>query len=107
MNPRILSRLIALAGLGVAAATFAWPPGGAAMVLALPPLVLLATGLRPAPRWGGWAAVLMIPYFCYGVMELLVPTAPRWSAMLLVAGSLAVFFAGLDSVRRAGVSLRR
>lgn len=75
-------------------------------LLAGPAAVLLATGFKPRPRWGGWAAVTMIPYVCIGVMETLATTGARWPGIVLALCGTIVFFAGLDSVRRSGTSLR-
>jgi hypothetical protein len=40
-------------------------------------------------------------------MGVLISTNSGWPGILLAISSVLVFFTGLDSVRRSGVSLRR
>lgn len=81
-------------------------PAGWTVPVSLPLVGLLVTGLRPPPRWGGWAAVLMIPYVCIAVMELIAVPEQRGASLIVAGGAVLAFFAGLDAARRSGVSLR-
>jgi uncharacterized membrane protein (DUF2068 family) len=62
--------------------------------------------MRPAPRWGGWVAVLAIPYLSVAVMNLMSGPAGPVVSSLLAIGAVVAFFAGLDWTRRRGFSLR-
>ena len=107
MTARPWSHWLAVAGLTVLTAIILWRWEGWLRLAVLPPLILLLTGFRPPQRWGGWAAVVMVPYACIAVMGLLISTNSGWPGILLATSSVLVFFTGLDSVRRSGVSLRR
>ena len=108
MNRAAAARLVALASLAVVLSTLLWPPvRTVGAVAALPVAALLFAGLRPRPRWGGWVAVLMIPYFCAAAMNALAGPMDRVSALLLAGGSTIALLASLDWTRRMGFSLRR
>ena len=107
MTAKPFSHWLAIAGLTVLALMlFVRLPLGWLQLTALPVVIILAWGLRSTGRWGGWAAVLMVPYVCAGVMDVLVTTDNRWQPILLTVSAVLVFLAGLDSVRRTGTSLR-
>jgi len=107
VTARPLSHWLAVTGLAVIAIllSFRLAPGWP-LVLAVPPALLALAGLNPAPRWGGWVAVLMIPCLSAAIADVLVSQAGRWSSGLVAVLSVAVFFFGLDAVRRSGTSLR-
>jgi uncharacterized membrane protein (DUF2068 family) len=66
-----------------------------------------AAGLKPPPRWGGWVAVLMIPYLCVALGELIANPARRTTSALIIGCAVLIIFAAIDFVRRSGTSLRR
>ncbi|MFQ5635316.1 MAG: DUF2069 domain-containing protein [Gammaproteobacteria bacterium] len=103
-----LSRGLTLAGLAAIAALLLYPaPTAFTASASVPLIVLLAYGIRPPPKWGGWVAALIIPYFAGALGEAVASPDTRtvnWSMTVL---TIVTFFAALDSVRRAGVSLRR
>lgn len=96
------SRSLALLGLALMAGWILRPPapGAAAVVAAAPLAVLLLAGLRPLPRWGIATAIVMLPYFSYGVMALLTDAGARGTAVAFSALTVVVFLAALDSQRR-------
>jgi hypothetical protein len=66
----------------------------------VPAGVAALLGLHPPRRWGLGVAILMLPYFSYGVMQALVDVGTRGSGVLLASASIAAFLAGMDSLRR-------
>jgi uncharacterized membrane protein len=97
---RDLSRRLALAGLVALAVLLLWPPGAAALVGAGPLAVLILAGTLALPRWAIATAILMLPYFSYGVMEALTNPAGRLQAGIFAALTIFVFLAAMDSLRR-------
>ena len=97
------SRGCALAGLGALMVLVTSPPdirpGG--LVSAVPLAALLLAGLAGLNYWAIATALVMLPYFSYGVMELLTSPAGRWPAAGFAALTIAIFLAALDSRRRA------
>ncbi|MBM4197216.1 MAG: hypothetical protein FJ197_09005 [Gammaproteobacteria bacterium] len=72
-----------------------------AAALAAAPLALLA--LANALRMRRAAIVttiVLLPYFCYGVMEVVVNTAGRAAALLFTLLTVAAYFAAIDSPRQ-------
>ena len=107
MNPN-LSRYLALAGLALLMGILLLPtPSPWTLTVSVPLMVLLVTGVKPPPRWGGWVAVLMIPYLCVAVGELIANPAKRTTSALFVVCTVLITFAAMDFVRRTGTSLRR
>jgi hypothetical protein len=108
VNPRPASQWLSLTGLVIVtlAVILRTPTIGWPLVAALPPLAFIVSGIEPPPRWGGWVAVTMIPYVCFGVMDWLMSGTGRWQGILLAVSAVTVFFTALDSVRRTGASLR-
>lgn len=105
---RLNGRWLALGGLAILIAVLLLPkPSTWTMVVSVPLIVLFVTGLRPPPRWGGWAAVTMVPYLCFAVGEVIVDPDHRPFNAVIVVCSLVVFFAAMYFVRKTGVSLRR
>jgi hypothetical protein len=94
------SRHLALAGLVVLAALLLWPPAAAGVLGAVPLGVLLLAGSLALPRWAIATAIVMLPYFSYGVMEAISNPAARVKAAILAATAIAVFLAAMDSLRR-------
>lgn len=101
------ARALAQAGLLLAAGALVWPPAGRVAWLGSLPLALLAaTGVRPRPRWGAWVAIWMIPYLSAAIMNLLAGPLPPARALTLSCGVALAGLAGLDCLRRSGISLR-
>ena len=101
-------RYAALAGLSVLIGILLLStPSPWTLSISVPLVLLLLTGLKPPPRWGGWVAVLMIPYFCVAVGELIANPARRPMSAMVIFCSLLIAFAAMDFVRRTGTSLRR
>ncbi len=106
-GPGARSQRLALAGLLIMVALLLAPePTAWSAAVALPLLVLALTGLRPARKWGGWVAAVMVPYFCVALGEAIANPVDRLAAGALSACAAMVFIAAFDSLRRAGVSLR-
>jgi uncharacterized membrane protein len=103
-----LPRYLALAGLAVMIGILLLPtPSPWTLTVSLPLALLLLTGLKPPPRWGGWVAVLMIPYLCVALGELIANPARRTTSALIIGCAVLIIFAAIDFVRRSGTSLRR
>ncbi len=101
------SRGIALAGLLIMIGVLVLPrPTAWTGTVAVPLILLFATGLKPPRKWGGWVAAAMVPYFSVALGEVIANPASRIAASLLAGGAMIVFFAALDIGRRTGVSLR-
>ncbi len=99
---------IALAGLFILIAVIQFPePSAWSIIVSVPLLLLFFSGLKPAPRWGGWVAVAMVPYLCIALGESIADPADRVTGLIIVGCSIVVFFAAMDFVRKTGASLRR
>lgn len=97
-----------MAGLAVLVALLLWPPlSPVGIAGSLAPAGLLLAGIRPPTRWGGWVAVLMIPYLAAAAMNVLAGPMPRGAALLFAGSTVIAGLGGLDWVRRSGHSLRR
>jgi uncharacterized membrane protein len=94
------SRGVALIGLATLTALILQPPDAASLMGAAPLAVLVVAGLASLPRWAIATAILMLPYFCYGVMEIITNPAGRLRAIGFAALTIAIFLAALDSMRR-------
>lgn len=104
----MLPHYLALAGLAVMIGILLLPtPSAWTLTVSAPLALLLITGLKPPPRWGGWVAATMIPYLCVAIGELIANPARRVSSSLIAGCAVLIIFAALDFVRRTGVSLRR
>lgn len=69
------------------------------LLCAGPLLALLATSIRPGPRWGAWVAVVLVPYFALSLGAMLVVAGDRaYSAAFPVLVAL-VFVAASWSAR--------
>ncbi len=105
---RHASHWIALGGLLILITVILVPtPSVWRVSLASPLIILLVTGLKPPPRWGGWTAVAMIPYLCIAIGEVIVDPHNRLTYAIIVGSTLLVFAASMVFVRKTGVSLRR
>ena len=102
-----LARAITLGGLLTMLAVLLWPPTTPHGLAGTVPIAILAiAGLKPARRWGGWVAVLMVPYLVIAGMNLMAGPMPwNWS-MAFMAGTVVACLGGLDWIRRTGASLR-
>ena len=102
------SRIVALATLLIMVAALLLPaPSAFSMFVAVPLAILLATGIKPPYKWGGWVGAFMIPYFGVAFGEFIANPASRFTTGIITIGSIAAFFAAMDYVRRAGINLRR
>ena len=113
MNPesaplRHPSRWLTLAGLAGIIVLLLYPsPTAWTVILSAPLAIMFASGLRPPPKWGGWVAALIIPYFAGALGEAdASPDAKliNWGITVL---TITTFLTALYFVRRTGVSLRR
>jgi hypothetical protein len=107
MTTERIARLATFGALLLMGAVMIWPPvtalsGAAAVPLAL----LLVAGLRPARRWGGWVAVLMIPYLTVAAMNIVAGPMPAPAAISLGVGTVAAFLGGLGWMRSTGATLK-
>lgn len=94
------SRALALAGTAALAVLVAWPPEPAALLAAAPLAALLLAGAFRLQYWAIATAILMLPYFCYGVMLVLTDPAARIAAVGFSVLTIAVFLTALDTMRR-------
>jgi uncharacterized membrane protein len=102
------SRWIALAGLVMMIPTLLLPaPTAWTVAVSLPLAVLLIIGLKPPPRWGGWASTIMVPYLAGALGEAIADPDGRLLNSLTAGCAVLVFVTSIDFVRRTGVSLRR
>lgn len=100
-------RALTLTCLAGCAASLLWPPaGGPGIAAAMPVAAALFAGFRPARRWGGWVAALMIPYLTVAVMNILAGPMSRTPAIALGVGSALAFVAGLAWMRSIGATLK-
>jgi len=102
------TRWITLAGLIAMIALLLYPvPTPWTMSISLPLFIAAAFGLRPPPKWGGWVAALVIPYFAGALGEAFAVPEGRTANWLITALSIGVFIAAFGYVRAIGASLRR
>jgi uncharacterized membrane protein len=95
-----LSRRLALGGLLALIALLALPPTPPRLLGALPLGVAALGALRPAHRWGLAVALLMLPYFSFGLMDVIANPRGRMQAGAFTLLTVATFLAGLDCDRR-------
>lgn len=104
------ARRLTLAGLLVLSAWLVVaPPAGTGtglgvrlaigFVCALPLLLLVAAGLRPARQWGAWVAIVLVPYFALGTGAMLVAPATRIEGVAFATLVAVVLFAGIATGR--------
>ncbi|WKZ11488.1 MAG: DUF2069 domain-containing protein [Gammaproteobacteria bacterium] len=94
------SRLVALTGLVILATLLGAARGPATVIFIAPLAALLIAGAVAASRWAIATAIVMLPYFSYGVMEILTNPDGRLQAVAFSVLSIVVFLAALDSMRR-------
>ncbi len=96
------SRWLTLAGLIALAVLVLQPPdtGAGALVSAAPLGLLVAAHLMTLPGSPIATAIVMLPYFSYGVMAMLTDPAGRWRAVGFSVLTIGVFLAALDAHRR-------
>lgn len=99
MTPAV-SRWLAVAGLAALAALLLWPPDIAGLLSTAPLAGLMLAGFSTKSRWAMATAILMLPYFCYGIMEMITNPSGRSWAAVFAALTVAVFLVSMDSLRR-------
>ena len=108
MNAGRAARWTVLAGLAAIVGLLLYPgPTGLSLAASSPLMIAFAAGFRTPPRWGGWVAALVIPYFAFALGEAIATPqgrAANWSITLL---TIVVFLAAFAHVRATGTSLRR
>jgi len=95
------SRWLALTGLAALMALLLWPPDAPRLIGAAPLAGLMLAGLLAVPNWQVVTAILMLPYFSFGIMEMIVNAAGRPRAVTFAALAVAVFLAAMDALRRS------
>ena len=99
-HPR--SQRLAMAGLVALCALLLAPPDPAGAIAAGPLAVAVAAGLRAPARWGLPVAVVLLPYFAWGVMRVLTAgPGARAGPVAFAVLTVATFLAAMDSMRRA------
>lgn len=108
------SRILTVAGLATQLLGLVWlalvsapdPQSRGTLLLAasaaVPLLPALLSARRTSGPWGKWVATLMVPYVCGHVVAAMTSEAYRLPAAALALLSVATFFLGLDTARRAG-----
>ena len=96
-----VSRWIAIVALASLATMLLVDGSSAArLAVAAPLAALAAAAVATMSRWAIAAAIVMLPYVSYGVMEILTAPAGRARPIVFATLSVVVFFAALDSLRR-------
>jgi uncharacterized membrane protein len=101
------SQLAALVGLLVLGVMVATPPGPATLVGLVPLSAVFIAGALSAPRWAIATAIVMLPYFAWGVMAILTDPGGRSRAVAFAGLTIAVFLAALDALRRSRMPVSR
>jgi hypothetical protein len=94
------SQWLAAAGMTLLLWALLQPVTPARLICSAPLAVAMVSVLYPPARWGLPIALLMLPYFSYGVMELVVSVDARWNGMVIAALTVGIFLAAMDSLRR-------
>ena len=97
---RRLSRWLASGGLAVLAVMLSLQHGTTGIACSVPLLAAILGGLPGPARWGLPVALLMLPYFSYGVMGAMTDRDGRAAAMVFSVITVGVFLAAMDSMRR-------
>jgi uncharacterized membrane protein len=95
-----MSRWLALAGLAALTTLMMRPPDVTGLLSATPLAALVLAGIFGLSRWAIATAIIMLPYFSYGIMEVLTNPESRLQAVFFSSLTVAVFLAALDSMRR-------
>jgi hypothetical protein len=93
------SRWLAFAGLAGLLWLLVLPPTAPRLLGAAPLLLATATAIRPSGRWGLAVALLMLPYFSFGLMEVIADPIGRDRAVIFTLMAVGTFLAGLDVAR--------
>jgi len=94
------SRWLALATVALLAAMVGAGGGTAALIATAPLAVALLSGLLALAYWAIGTAIVMLPYFCWGVMEIVTNPAGRVRAIAFAVLTIVAFLAALDAQRR-------
>jgi uncharacterized membrane protein len=97
---RAASRRLALAGLVAMLVLIILPPTPPRLLGSAPLAVGALAALRPTHRWGLAVAVLMLPYFSFGLMNVIADPGERVRAGIFTLVTVMTFLAGLDCERR-------
>ena len=74
---RVRSRWLALAGLAALMVLLLLPPDPARLISAAPLAGLMLAGLLALSKWHVATAILMLPYFSFGIMEMITNPVGR------------------------------
>jgi hypothetical protein len=100
-------RGMTLACLITCAVALVWPPASALGLIAAIPLALVVlAGIRPGRRWGGWVAVVTIPYLAVGAMNIVAGPMAKVPSLGLGIGAALAFVLGLGWTRSIGATLK-
>lgn len=95
------SRWLAIAGLAGLAALLLWPPDSVGLIGAAPLAALMLVAIVAPAHWPVTTAIVMLPYFSFGIMEMIANPLRRMQAVIFAALAVAVFLASMDSLRRS------
>jgi uncharacterized membrane protein len=70
-------------------------------VAVLPPLALIYIGYRRVRQWAEYIALIMIPYSCIGIMDIVASSRGQAVALVMSLAAILTFFAALDASRRS------
>jgi uncharacterized membrane protein len=102
------TRWITLAGLVAMIALLLYPaPTTWTTSISIPLIIAVGFGLRPPPKWGGWVAALVIPYFAGALGEAYAAPDGRTANWIITVLTIVVFIAAFSYIRATGASLRR
>lgn len=94
------SGVLVLAGLTCCLALLVLPPTPPRLLGAVPLVVAAAAAIRPPARWGISVALLLLPYFSFGLMEVVTNRSDRARGALFTVCVVFTFLASLDHDRR-------
>lgn len=94
------SRWLALGTVALLAAMILAGGGTGSLVAATPLAVALVAGLLALAYWAIGTAIVTLPYFCWGVMEIVTDPAGRARAIAFSVLTIVAFLAALDAQRR-------
>jgi len=75
-------------------------PWLSAALALIPPAVLIYIAWRRIRLWAEYIALLMIPYSCIGIMDIVALSRAHAGALLMSLAAIISFFAALDASRR-------
>ncbi len=97
---RAVSCWLTLAGLVALIALLAWPLDAVHLIGVAPLTGLVLVILLAPAKWLIVTAILMLPYFSFGIMEAITDPVWRLHGMVIATLTVAVFLASMDSLRR-------